>query len=47
MSNSAGIYQIDELLRDKLTGSGLEPYLEVEATIDGTCERKLMDVVRF
>jgi metal-dependent HD superfamily phosphatase/phosphodiesterase len=47
MSNSAGIYQIDELLRDKLTGSGLEPFLEVEATIAGTCERKLMEVVRF
>jgi metal-dependent HD superfamily phosphatase/phosphodiesterase len=46
MSNSAGIYQIDELLREKLEGSGLEPYLEVEATIAGTCERKLLDVVR-
>jgi metal-dependent HD superfamily phosphatase/phosphodiesterase len=47
MSNSAGIYQIDELLRDKLTGSGLEPYVEVEAAIEGETEKKLMDVVRF
>jgi metal-dependent HD superfamily phosphatase/phosphodiesterase len=46
MSNSAGIYQIDELLREKLKGSGLEAYLEVEATIAGDCERKLLDVVR-
>lgn len=47
MSNSAGIYQIDELLRDKLRGSGLETYVEVEATIQGECEKKLIDVVRY
>lgn len=47
MANSAGIFQIDELLRDKLQGSGLEPYVEVEATIEGECERKLIDVVRY
>jgi metal-dependent HD superfamily phosphatase/phosphodiesterase len=46
MSNSAGVYQIDELLRDKLEGSGLEPYLEIEARITGECEKKLMDVIR-
>ena len=35
MSNSAGIFQIDELLKEKLRGSGLEPYVEVEASIEG------------
>lgn len=47
MSNSAGIYQIDGLLRDKLRGSGLESYIEVEATIEGECERRLIDIVRY
>ena len=47
MTNSAGIYQIDQLLRDKLRGSGLEPYVEVEARIEGECERKLFNVVKF
>jgi metal-dependent HD superfamily phosphatase/phosphodiesterase len=47
MANSAGIYQIDELLRDKLQGSGLEPYVEVEARIEGKTEKRLINVVRF
>jgi metal-dependent HD superfamily phosphatase/phosphodiesterase len=42
MSNSAGIFQIDELLKNKLEGSGLEPYVEVEATIEGETEKKLI-----
>jgi metal-dependent HD superfamily phosphatase/phosphodiesterase len=45
MSNSSGVYQIDELLRDKLEGSGLEPYVEIEARIDGECEKKLMNIM--
>jgi metal-dependent HD superfamily phosphatase/phosphodiesterase len=47
MANSAGIYQVDELLKDKLVGSGLEPYVEVEAKVEGECERHLIDVARF
>jgi uncharacterized protein len=42
MSNSAGIFQIDELLKDKLRGSGLEPYVEVEASIEGDSEKSLL-----
>ncbi len=42
MNNSAGIFQIDELLKNKLEGSGLEPYVEVEATIEGETEKKLI-----
>jgi metal-dependent HD superfamily phosphatase/phosphodiesterase len=42
MSNSAGIFQIDELLKEKLRGSGLEPYVEVEASIEGETEKSLV-----
>src|SRR3972149_846189 len=47
MNNSAGIFQVDELLKEKLRGSGLEPYLEVEATIEGEAEKKLIQVHRL
>jgi metal-dependent HD superfamily phosphatase/phosphodiesterase len=47
MSNSAGIYQVDELLKEKLHGSGLEPYVEVEAAIEGETEKKLVTVFRL
>jgi metal-dependent HD superfamily phosphatase/phosphodiesterase len=43
MSNSAGIFQLDELFRKKLTGSGLEPYVELEACMVGEGERKLLE----
>jgi metal-dependent HD superfamily phosphatase/phosphodiesterase len=46
MSNSAGVFQVDQLLRDKLQGSGLEPYIEVEAFIEGQ-EKKLVQDYRF
>ena len=47
MSNSAGIFQLDELLKDKLEGSGLEPYIEVEAMIEGEAEKKLIRTFRI
>lgn len=47
MSNSAGIYQLDDLLKEKLHGSGLESYVEVEATIEGKTEKKLVTVFRI
>jgi hypothetical protein len=47
MTNSAGIFQLDELLKEKLHGSGLEPYVEVEATIAGESEKKLIQVFRL
>ncbi len=47
MSNSAGIFQLDELLKEKLKGSGLEPYVEVEATIEGEAEKKLVQTFRI
>jgi metal-dependent HD superfamily phosphatase/phosphodiesterase len=47
MSNSAGIFQLDELLKEKLHGSGLEPYLEVAAQIEGETERSLVPVFKL
>lgn len=47
MSNSAGIFQLDELLKDKLEGSGLESYIEVEAMIEGEAEKKLIQTFRI
>jgi uncharacterized protein len=47
LSNSAGIFQIDELLKEKLHGSGLEPYVAVEALIEGDTEKNLMQVFRL
>jgi metal-dependent HD superfamily phosphatase/phosphodiesterase len=43
MSNSAGVFQLDQLFRGKLKGSGLEPYLEVQAKLgEGGEERRLL-----
>lgn len=47
MSNSAGVFQLDELLRKKLTGSGLEEYVEMEATIPGETEKRLVQRFRL
>src|SRR5213082_675592 len=47
MNNSSGIYQVDGLLKPKLRGSGLEPYVEVIAHIDTETERRLVPVYRL
>src|ERR671914_342967 len=47
MNNSSGIYQVDGLLKAKLRGSGLEPYLEVFAHIDTEAEKRLVPVYRL
>ncbi len=44
MSNSAGIFQVDELLATKLRGSGLEEHLEVVARIEADREERLIEV---
>jgi uncharacterized protein len=41
ISNSAGIFQLDQLFREKLRGSGLEPYIELEAFMEGDEEKRL------
>ncbi len=47
MGNSAGIFQLDELLKEKLQGSGLEPYVEVTAEIEGETERSIVQVFKL
>ncbi len=42
MNNSAGLYQVDNLLRSKLRGSGLEKHITVRATIEGESEKRLL-----
>src|SRR5215211_2195551 len=47
MNNSSGIYQVDGLLKAKLRGSGLEPYVEVNAHIDTEAEKRLVPIYRL
>jgi len=47
MSNSAGIFQLDELLKNKLEGSGLEAYVDIDASIKGETEKKLIHTFRI
>ena len=47
MNNSSGIYQVDGLLKAKLRGSGLEPYVEVIARIDTDAEKRLVPEYRL
>jgi len=47
MNNSSGIFQVDGLLKAKLRGSGLEPYVEVVAHIDTETERVLVPMYRL
>ncbi len=43
MSNSAGVFQLDQLFRGKLRGSGLEAHVELEAELlgEGETEKRL------
>jgi len=47
MNNSSGIFQVDGLLKAKLRGSGLEPYVEVVAHIDTDAEKRLVPIYRL
>jgi metal-dependent HD superfamily phosphatase/phosphodiesterase len=47
MNNSAGIFQVDELLATKLRGSGIEEYVEVVAEIESEHEKRLVPVFRI
>jgi metal-dependent HD superfamily phosphatase/phosphodiesterase len=47
MNNSSGIFQVDEVLKAKLKGSGLEPYVEVVAHIDTEAEKRLVPIYRL
>jgi hypothetical protein len=47
MSNSAGIFQVDELLAEKLRGSGLENHIEVVARIEAETEPRLLEIYKI
>jgi metal-dependent HD superfamily phosphatase/phosphodiesterase len=47
MNNSAGLFQIDELLATKLRDSGIEEHIEVVAQIDAEHEKRLVPVFRI
>jgi metal-dependent HD superfamily phosphatase/phosphodiesterase len=47
MSNSAGIFQIDELLKPRIQNSGLQNYIHVVAEIAWEKERRIMEKFEF
>ena len=47
MNNSAGVFQVDDLLGTKLRGSGIEDHIEVVARIDAEHEKRLLTAYRI
>lgn len=47
MNNSAGLFQVDDLLKSKLRGSGIEEYMGVRAYVKEEKEKKLLNEVIF
>ena len=47
MNNSAGIFQLDELLKKKIIGSGIEKYIDVHAYINQKTEKRLLKEYRI
>ena len=47
MNNSAGVFQVDELMANKLRGSGLEDHVEFIARIDAEHEKRLLRVYQI
>lgn len=47
LSNSAGIFQLDQLFREKLSGSGLEFYIELEADFNAEEEKRIVERFRL
>ncbi len=43
MTNSAGIFQIDNLLKEKVRGSGLEEYVKIAAEVKDQREKSIID----
>lgn len=42
MNNSSGLFQVDELLKEKIKDSGIESLIEVKAFVVGETEKKLL-----
>jgi uncharacterized protein len=47
MNNSAGIFQVDDLLATKLRGTPLEGHVEVVASVEGESEKRLLPEFRI
>ena len=47
MNNSAGIFQVDDLLATKLRGTPLEGHVEVVAAVEGETEKRLLSEFRL
>ncbi len=47
MNNSAGIFQVDDLLATKLRGTPLSAHVEVLATVEGEAEKRLLTEFRI
>jgi len=47
MNNSAGIFQVDELLKRKLRNSSIAPYVQVVAHIEGETEKRILEFYSF
>jgi metal-dependent HD superfamily phosphatase/phosphodiesterase len=47
MNNSAGIFQVDDLLATKLRGTPLEGHVEVIAAVEGESEKRLLGEFRL
>jgi metal-dependent HD superfamily phosphatase/phosphodiesterase len=47
LNNSAGIFQVDELLKRKLANSTLAPYVEVVAQLETENERRILQLYKF
>jgi len=47
MNNSAGIFQVDDLLATKLRGTPLEGQVEVVASVEGETEKRLLSEFRI
>jgi metal-dependent HD superfamily phosphatase/phosphodiesterase len=47
MNNSAGIFQVDDLLATKLRGTPLERHVEVIAAVEGETEKRLLREFRL
>lgn len=47
LNNSAGIFQVDDLLATKIRGTPLEPSVEVVAEVEGETEKRLLSGFRL
>ena len=47
MNNSAGIFQVDDLLATKIRGTPLEGQVEVVAQVEGETEKRLLPSFRI